>query len=95
MQKITNFCFWIKMQNMDFYNHCPPPKGIYNKSTCYDLKGQNIMAIEFAIQKWGNSAAIRLPAPVLAQLNLHLSDKVTAKLCNEGLMLMPIKNSTP
>ena len=49
------------------------------------------MAIEFSIQKWGNSAAIRLPAPLLAQLNLHLGDKVTAKLCNEGLMLIPIK----
>lgn len=49
------------------------------------------MAIEFAIQKWGNSAAIRLPAPLLAQLNLHLGDKVTAKLCDEGLMLIPIK----
>lgn len=49
------------------------------------------MAMEFAIQKWGNSAAIRLPAPLLTQLNLHLGDKVTAKLCNEGLMLIPIK----
>ena len=50
------------------------------------------MAIEFAIQKWGNSAAIRLPVPLLAQLNLHLGDKVTAKVCAEGLMLMPIKH---
>jgi len=50
------------------------------------------MAIEFAIQKWGNSAAIRLPVPLLAQLNLHLGDKVTAKVCAEGLMLIPIKH---
>jgi antitoxin ChpS len=49
------------------------------------------MAIELSIQKWGNSAAIRLPAPLLSQLNLHLGDKVTAKICNEGLMLIPVK----
>lgn len=50
------------------------------------------MAIEFAIQKWGNSAAIRLPAPILAQLHLQLGDKVTAKVCAEGLMLIPSKH---
>ena len=49
------------------------------------------MAIELSIQKLGNSAAIRLPAPLLSQLNLHLGDKVTAKICNEGLMLIPVK----
>ena len=49
------------------------------------------MAIELSIQKWGNSAAIRLPAPLLSQLNLHLGDKFTAKICNEGLMRDQIK----
>lgn len=50
-----------------------------------------IMAIELLIQKWGNSAAVRLPAPLLAQLDVHLGDKFAAKVCHEGLMLIPVK----
>lgn len=53
------------------------------------------MAIEFSIQKWGNSAAIRLPAPLLVQLDLHLGDKMAVRICEEGLMLIPVKRHKP
>lgn len=47
------------------------------------------MSIQISIQKWGNSAAIRLPSAVLAQLDLRPGDKLTAEIRDGGLVLAP------
>lgn len=49
------------------------------------------MSIQISIQKWGNSAAIRLPAAVLAQLDLQPGDKLTAEIRDGGLVLAPAR----
>lgn len=47
--------------------------------------------MELSIQKWGNSAAVRLPAPVLAQLNAVLGDKLSVSVTPDGILLKPKK----
>jgi len=43
--------------------------------------------MELAIQKWGNSAAVRLPATLLSQLGVVLGDKLSAEMQQEALVL--------
>jgi antitoxin ChpS len=43
--------------------------------------------MELAIQKWGNSAAVRLPSTLLSQLGVALGDKLSADMQPEGLVL--------
>ncbi len=45
--------------------------------------------MELSIQKWGNSAAVRLPTALLDQLKLVLGDKLSVDIRPEGVMLMP------
>lgn len=42
------------------------------------------------IKKWGNSAAIRLPAPLLKSLRLNIEDRVDMRLENGCIMIQPI-----
>jgi len=49
--------------------------------------------MELAIQKWGNSAAVRLPAALLSQLGVALGDKLSADMGAEGLVLRPARRS--
>ena len=42
--------------------------GIYYGDTYKD------MGMKLTIQKWGNSAAVRLPASMLAQMSVHVGD---------------------
>lgn len=48
-------------------------------------------AMELSIQKWGNSAAVRLPAALLDQLKVALGDKLAVDVRPEGLMLKPAR----
>lgn len=41
------------------------------------------------IQKWGNSGAIRLPAAVMKQLNVHLGDRLDLQVEDGKIVLMP------
>lgn len=43
--------------------------------------------MELSIQKWGNSAAVRLPTELLATLKVGLGDKLTVKVQTEGVLL--------
>lgn len=43
--------------------------------------------MELSIQKWGNSAAVRLPATLLGQLGVALGDKLSAEMQQEALVL--------
>lgn len=49
--------------------------------------------MELAIQKWGNSAAVRLPATVLDQLGVGLGDRLSAVMQPDGLVLKPARKS--
>ena len=43
--------------------------------------------MELSIQKWGNSAAVRLPTELLAMLKASLGDKLSVDVRPEGVML--------
>ena len=49
--------------------------------------------MELAIQKWGNSAAVRLPSTLLSQLGVALGDKLSADMQPEGLVLRPARKT--
>ncbi|WP_036175489.1 AbrB/MazE/SpoVT family DNA-binding domain-containing protein [Massilia sp. 9096] len=49
--------------------------------------------MELSIQKWGNSAAVRLPALLLNQLGVTLGDKLSADMQADGLVLRPARKS--
>lgn len=49
--------------------------------------------MELSIQKWGNSAAVRLPSTVLSQLGVALGDKLSADMRPEGLVLRPARKT--
>ncbi len=52
------------------------------------------MGIKLDIVKWGNSAAIRLPATLLAQLGLQVGDSFEADVAKGALTLRPAKPKT-
>jgi len=43
--------------------------------------------MELSIQKWGNSAAVRLPTELLGLLKASLGDKLVVDVRPEGIML--------
>lgn len=43
--------------------------------------------MELSIQKWGNSAAVRLPTELLSMLKVTLGDKLAVDVRPEGAML--------
>lgn len=47
--------------------------------------------MELTLQKWGNSAAVRLPAALLGQLGVALGDKLSAEMQQEALVLRPAR----
>lgn len=49
--------------------------------------------MELSIQKWGNSAAVRLPATLLSQLGVALGDKLSVNMQPEGLVLRAARKS--
>ncbi len=58
---------------------------IYNGDTLKD------MGMKLTIQKWGNSAALRLPATLLAQLDVQIGDSFEADIAKGTLTLRPAK----
>jgi antitoxin ChpS len=49
--------------------------------------------MELSIQKWGNSAAVRLPSALLTQLKVVLGDKLAVEIRPEGVLLTPTRRS--
>lgn len=45
--------------------------------------------MDLSIQKWGNSAAVRLPTGLLDQLNVVPGDKLTVDIRSDGVLLKP------
>lgn len=47
--------------------------------------------MKLSIQKWGNSAAVRLPAALLDHLGIAAGDQLDVDIRPDGLMLKPAK----
>lgn len=47
--------------------------------------------MELKIQKWGNSAAVRLPSVLLEQINASVGGSLKADLRPDGLLLTPAR----
>lgn len=43
--------------------------------------------MELSVQKWGNSAAVRLPTELLGLLKMALGDKLTVHIQPDGVLL--------
>jgi len=43
--------------------------------------------MELSVQKWGNSAAVRLPTELLRMLKVALGDKLTVNVQPDGVLL--------
>lgn len=43
--------------------------------------------MELSVQKWGNSAAVRLPTELLGILKISLGDKLTVNVQTDGVLL--------
>jgi antitoxin MazE len=44
-----------------------------------------------SIQKWGNSQAVRLPRSILEKANLQENDRVTLKVQDGNVIIIPVK----
>lgn len=49
--------------------------------------------MELSIQKWGNSAAVRLPTELLGILKVTLGDKLSVNVHPEGVLLKAARPS--
>jgi antitoxin ChpS len=49
--------------------------------------------MELSIQKWGNSAAVRLSTEFLSLLNVKLGDKLAVDIRPEGALLRPKRHA--
>jgi len=49
--------------------------------------------MELSIQKWGNSAAVRLSTEFLSLLNVKLGDKLAVDIRPEGALLKPKRHA--
>ncbi|WP_321818866.1 MULTISPECIES: AbrB/MazE/SpoVT family DNA-binding domain-containing protein [unclassified Burkholderia] len=47
--------------------------------------------MELKIQKWGNSAAVRLPAVLLEQMHASVGDSLNADVRPDGVLLTPAR----
>ncbi|PVX85688.1 AbrB/MazE/SpoVT family DNA-binding domain-containing protein [Paraburkholderia unamae] len=47
--------------------------------------------MELKIQKWGNSAAVRLPTVLLEQINASVGGSLNADVRPDGLLLTPAR----
>lgn len=45
--------------------------------------------MELSVQKWGNSAAVKLPTELLALLKVKLGDKLSVNVQPAGVLLTP------
>lgn len=49
--------------------------------------------MELSIQKWGNSAAVRLPTELLGLLKVTLGDKLSVNVLPDGVLLKAARPS--
>ncbi len=49
--------------------------------------------MELSVQKWGNSAAVRLPTELLGMLKVTLGDKLSVNVQPEGVLLKAARPS--
>jgi antitoxin ChpS len=49
--------------------------------------------MELSVQKWGNSAAVRLPTELLGMLKVSLGDKLSVNVQADGVLLKAARPS--
>lgn len=49
--------------------------------------------MELSIQKWGKSAAVRLPSTLLTQIGASIGDKLVVDIKPDGMMLRPARKA--
>lgn len=49
--------------------------------------------MELAVEKWGHSAAVRLPAELLGLLKVTLGDKLSVNVMPDGILLKAARRS--
>lgn len=49
--------------------------------------------MELSVQKWGNSAAVRLPTELLRLLKVNLGDKLSVNVQPDGILLKAARPS--
>lgn len=49
--------------------------------------------MELSVQKWGNSAAVRLPTELLGMLKVTFGDKLSVNVLPEGVLLKAARPS--
>jgi antitoxin ChpS len=49
--------------------------------------------MELSVQKWGNSAAVRLPTELLGMLKVTLGDKLSVNVLPDGVLLKAARPS--
>lgn len=49
--------------------------------------------MELSVQKWGNSAAVRLPTELLGMLKVSLGDKLSVNVQPDGVLLKAARPS--
>lgn len=49
--------------------------------------------MELSVQKWGSSAAVRLPAELLGILRVTLGDKLSVDVRADGVLLRAVRRS--
>lgn len=49
--------------------------------------------MELSVQKWGNSAAVRLPTELLGMLKVKLGDKLSVNVQPDGVLLKAARPS--
>lgn len=50
--------------------------------------------MRLSIQKWGNSASVRLPAALLEQIGAEVGSSLEVTVTKDGLLLKPEKRKT-
>lgn len=63
--------------------------GVYNVDTMSD----NEIRIRATLGKWGNSAAVRLPATLLAQANFSSQQPIDLLLSKGRIIIEPVRES--
>jgi antitoxin component of MazEF toxin-antitoxin module len=48
--------------------------------------------MRLSIQKWGNSASVRIPAALLAQIGATIGTELSVAITHDGLLLRPEKS---
>jgi len=62
--------------------------------TLRDIKNQKALVMEVIVKKWGNSAAVRIPASVMAAAHVALDQPVEVREEQGRIVIEPVRRKT-